>query len=130
MSWKISHLCHNWIIPVYNGPSTDGPLSVYAPYCTILKHFFRISLWQFIFFHVALFSCRTFFILHHFHVSLICVDIFPCCTFFRLALFLCIALFHGALLQVAMFSFCILLLLDSSHIAIFSYCTFFMLHYF
>ena len=70
------------------------------------------------FFHVPLFSC-TFFILHHFHAALFCVVIFPCCTFFRVALFLCIALFHDALLHVAIFSFCILLLLHSSHVAIF-----------
>ena len=36
------------------------------------------------FFHVALFPCCTFFILHHLHVALFCVIIFSCCTFFVL----------------------------------------------
>ena len=40
------------------------------------------------------------------------------------------ALFHVALLHVAMFSFCIYLLLHSSQVAAFSCCTLFMLHYF
>ena len=61
--------------------------------------------------------------LHFVHVALFCVVIFSCCTIFRVALyFLCIALFHVAFLHVA-FLFCILLLLHSSHVAIFSFCT-------
>ena len=85
-------------------------VNVWALKCTILVHFFHISLWQFIFFHVTLFSYCTFFILRHFHAPLFCVTIFLCCTFFRVALFICIALFHVALLHIATFSFCILLL--------------------
>ena len=68
------HICIQINIPVYNGPSSDGPLSVRALWCTILVHFFRISLWQFIFFHVALFSysiihtflCKNLFMVHFF----------------------------------------------------------------
>ena len=37
-----------------------------------------------LFFHVALFLCCTFFILHHFHVALFCLVTFSCCTFFVL----------------------------------------------
>ena len=110
---------------MYNGTSMDAPLSTCALQCTIFIHFFLISLWQFIFFHVGLFSCCTLFSFHFCHTAP-----FPCCTFscnnlFMLhffsccTLFLCIALFHVALLQVVMFSFCILLLLHSSHVAIF-----------
>ena len=77
------------------------------------------------FFHVALFSCCTFFILYHFHAAFFCVVIFSRCTFFRVALLLGIALFHVALLHVARFSFYILLLLHSSHVAFFSCCTLF-----
>ena len=75
-------------------------------------------------FHVAIFSCCTFFIRHHFHVAPFCVVMFPCCTFFCVPRFLLIALFHVALLHVVMCSFCILLLLHSSDVAIFSCCTF------
>ena len=56
-----------------------------------------ISLWQFIFFHVPLFSCYAFFKLRHFHVTIFYAVIFSCCTFFGVSLFLCIALFHVAL---------------------------------
>ena len=59
------------------------------------------------------FSCSNLFMLHF----------FSCCTFFM-------ALFHVALLHVPMFSFCIHLLLHSSHVGAFSCCTWFMLHYF
>ena len=47
-------------------------------------HFFRTSLWQFIFLHVARFSCCIFFILQNFDVTLFLfyVVIFSCCTFF------------------------------------------------
>ena len=80
---------------------------------------------HYILFHVALFSCCTFFILYHFHAAFFCVVIFSQCTFFRVALLLGIALFHVALLHVARFSFCILLLLHSSHVTFFSCCTLF-----
>ena len=116
--------------PVYNGPVTDSPLSVCALKCIILVYLFRISLWHFIFFRVALFSCCTLFIFHHLHIAFFYVEIFACCTFFRVILFLWMVLFHVALLHVVMFSFCIFLLLHSSHVAIFSCCTLFMLHYF
>ena len=99
---------------MHHGPSTDLPLFV----CV------RISLWKFVFFHVALFSCCTVFILHHFLVAVFCSNLlmlhfFPCCTHFMYC-----ALFHVALLHVGLFSFCILLLLHSPHVA-----TFFLLHF-
>ena len=65
-------------------------------------YFFKLHV-----FHVALFSCYTFFILHHFHAALFCIVMFSCCTFFRVALFLRIALFH-----VALFSSCTLFILQ------------------
>ena len=115
--------------PVYNGPSTDGPSFVCAVLYTILVHFFRGSLWQFIFFHVTLFSCCTFFILHHFHVALFCVRIFHAallsgCTLFKYCSISCCTFTRCNV------SFCILLLLRSSHVASFSSCSLFMLHYF
>ena len=82
-------------------------------YSTLLFCTFAIfhcdNFWMFYFFHVALFSYCTF----------IHTEPFPCCTF-------CVVIF----LCVAMFSFYIPLLLHSSHVAIFSCCTLFMLHYF
>ena len=111
---------------MYKDPSTDDLFSVCALWCTILVHFFRISQGQFIcffiklhFLHVELFSSCTF-LLHHFYVALFCILIIPYWTFFRVALCLCIALFHLALLHFAMFLFCSLLLLHSLHVAIFS----------
>ena len=82
-------------------------------------HFFSIyTLFMLYFFHTAPLLCRTFlcinfFMLHYFHVVP-----FLCCTililyFVCVALFLCTALFHVALLHVAKVSFCILLLLLS-----------------
>ena len=59
------------------------------------------------FFHMAPFACYT-----------VCIVIFSCCTFFRVGLFLCIALFD-ALLHVAMISFFIIFLLQSAHVAVF-----------
>ena len=50
--------------PVYNGPSTDGPLSApflytfFFPYFTVAIYFFMLY-----FFHVTLFPCCTFLIL-------------------------------------------------------------------
>ena len=92
-------------------------------------YFFRILLWKFILdFYVAIFSCCTVFILHHFLLQFFVLFFMLHC--FRVALFLCIALFHVALLNVVMFSFCILLLLHSSHVAILCCWSLFMLHYF
>ena len=76
----------------------------------------------------ALFLCTL--SVFHCGIVLFCVVIFPCCTFFRVAFILCVTLFHVALLHVALFSFCVFLLLHSSHVAIFFCCTLFMLHYF
>ena len=91
-----------------NGLSTDGPLYVYALYCTsILVHVFRISLWQFIFFHVALFSCCTLFMLHFFHFAP-----FSCCTFFRAALLFCT-------ISSCTFTRCDVFVLHSSPVALF-----------
>ena len=120
-------------MPVYNGPSTNGPLPICALLCTILVHFFRISLCQFVFFHVALFPYCALFMLDFFHMAPfacynVCIVIFSCCTFFRVGLLLCIALFDVALLHGAMISFFILLLLQSAHVAIFSSCSLFIFH--
>ena len=84
----------------------------------------------------SVFHCGNlyFFMLHFLHTapflccSFLCSNL--CCTFFRVALFLCIEVFHVALLHVAIFSSCILLLLHSSHFANFSCYNFFTLHYF
>ena len=87
------------IMPVYNGPSTDGSLSV----CEL-----TVSLWKFmlmLYFHVALFLCWTIFMLHFLCSNLFMLLIFLCFIIFyvalhvpllhfRLALFLCTALFH------------------------------------
>ena len=89
-------------IPVYKGPSTDSPLSVCAQ-----------CVYMLLFLHVALVSCCTFCILHHFNVALFCVVIFSCCTF------LCVTLFIYCTI-----SCCILLLLCSSHVE-----TFFLQHF-
>ena len=58
-----------------------------------LVHFFRISLWQFIYFHVALFPYCALFMLDFFHMVLFacytfCIVIFSCYTVFRVAFFL------------------------------------------
>ena len=121
---------------MYNGTSMDAPLSTCALQCTIFIHFFLISLWQFIFFHVGLFSCCTLFSFHFCHTAP-----FPCCTFscnnlFMLHLFF---LLHSSFMYCSIscctFTSCHVfvlhfLLLHSSHVAIFSCCTLFMLHYF
>ena len=74
----------------------------------------NLYFFMFHFFYVALVSCCTFLILHHFYVALfLCSNLFMLQIFFRVPLFLCIALFHVALLHVAMFSCYILLLLHS-----------------
>ena len=69
--------------------------------------------------HVALFSCCTFFILHHFHVALFCVVIFSCCTFSMLHSFY--------VLHYFMSHFCTL---QCFHFAFFSCCTLRMLQVF
>ena len=93
--------------------------------------FFRILLWQFMlhFFHTALFPCYTF-----------CLVIFSWWTFFRLSLFLinffisCCTFTRCNIWQYfgnnGNILFCLLLPLHSSHVAIFSCCTLFMLYYF
>ena len=116
------------IWPVYNGPSRDSSLSVCALQCTILVQFFRISLWQFIFFHAALFFRCTFFKLHHFYVALFCVVIFSCCPFFRVALFYVLHYFmlHFYTLQCFRSAY----LLHFFNAALFACSTLFMLHIF
>ena len=82
-----------------------------------------ISLRQFIFFHVPLFSCCAFFKLRHFHVTIFYVIIFSCCTFFGVSLFLCIALFHIVLFHNVF-------LLHFSPVTLFvACCIFFLLHF-
>ena len=73
---------------------------------------FHISPWQFISFHVALFSCCIFFMLHSFHVAL-----FSCCTLFMLHFFH-IAPFPCCTFRVVIFSCCIFLCCT-----LFMYCT-------
>ena len=65
---------------------------------------------------IYIFSCCTFFIMHHFHVALFCVAIILCYTFFMYCTISCCTFLH-----VAKFSFCILLLLHSSCVAVFSF---------
>ena len=83
--------------PVYNGPLTDGPLSVCAFLSTLLVHFFRnftvTILWSCCTFSV-LYSFQGFPVLHYFHVALFsyciifmlffCAALSSCCTFFVL----------------------------------------------
>ena len=107
--------------------SMDHSLSVCALQCTVPVHFFRISLQQSIFFHVALFS-RCVFMFHLFHTAPFPSSTFLCSNlyilhFFSVALFLCSAPFHVSRLHVAMFSVCILLLLHSLYVAGFFCCT-------
>ena len=135
------------ITPVYNGPSTDVPLSVCVLQSTVFVHIFHISLWQFIHCYVANFSCCTlhaspfpcctflctfsccpFCILHFIHIAQ-----FPFCIFFFFFVWHFFVYFytcHAALLHVAMILFCFLLLLHFQHFAIFSWCTLFMLRLF
>ena len=51
-------------------------VTVWALKCTILVHFFHISLWQFIFFHVTLFSYCAIFMLHFFVLQSFYVALF------------------------------------------------------
>lgn len=73
---------------------------------------------------VYIFPFCTFFILHYFHVARFLSSNLFMLPFFRLALFLRFALFHCALLQAAVFSFCILPIA-----ALFACCNFFVLHF-
>ena len=92
--------------------------------CTIVRYSCAL------FFSVFHCGHLYFFMLHLFNIALFSVVTFSCCTFFRVALFLCIALFHVALLYVAYMLFLLYFsLLHPSHVAIFSCCTLFMLHY-
>ena len=131
-------------LPVYNGPSTDGPLSKCALSCTVLGHVFCIF-HSCHFFHVA-----PFFALLHVAITsyctFFCVAPISCCTFayctlFKLHLFSCCFMLHScscytffvlhsfrvAISRVADFSSCTLF-----HVAPFciACCTFFMLHLF
>ena len=126
-SFEFETLLIAFILGWFHQCITDGHQRTtrypFVHYSALLVHFFRISLWQFIFLHVALFSCCTFFTLHFFHLALFCVVIFSCCTFLRVALFLCIALFHVALLLVQCFRFafffcCTLRMLQSFPVAL------------
>ena len=106
--------------------SMDRPLSVCALQCTVPVHFFRISLQQSIFFHVALFS-RCVFMFHLFHTapfpsSTFCVVISTYCTFFPLHSFYVVHhfMFHGYTLQCfrfASFSYCTLCMLQVFSVA-------------
>ena len=89
--------------------------------------------------------CCTLFMLHFFHTALFpcytfCLVIFSWCTSFRLSLFLinffisCCTFTRCNIWQYfgnnGNILFCLLLPLHSSHVAIFSCCTLFMLYYF
>ena len=86
-------------------------------------YFFRISLYKVIFFHVALFSCCTVFILRYFHVVLFCVIIFSCGTFFVLHSFICCTISCCTFTRCSVFVLYFL-------VALFACCNFFLLHYF
>ena len=88
---------------VYNGPSTDGPLSI----CHVL---FLCTF--FTYFTVALFSCCTF------------SRVVSCCTRF-ISHFFCVALISCLTLSVLHF-----FIWQSFQVALFSCCTLFMLHLF
>ena len=68
------------------------------------------------FFHVALFACSTFSVLHFLHVALFRVALFPCCTFSVLHFFH--VAFFSCCIHVALFS---LSMLHSSHVALVYY---------
>ena len=90
--------------PVFNDPSTNFPLPVFALYCTILVYLFHVSLC-----HVVHFSCYTFFTMQSFNVILsscstflINWTFFMACTLFMVALlscctFLVLRIFHFAI---------------------------------
>ena len=104
-----------------------------------MHYSYALSLWQFIFFHVSLFSCCTYFMfhfshMHQFHDALFCVVIFPCCTFFVLNSFYVLHYFmlHFYRLQCfrfVFFSCCTLrtllhfFLLNFVHVALFQKCS-------
>ena len=96
------------LAPVYNGPSTDVRLSIYALWCTILVHFFS-----------PCFTLATFFMLQFFHVTL-----FSCCTFLVLYSF-CVALLSSCIISMLHFFH-----VAFSHIVIFPCCILYMLHFF
>ena len=110
--FKGFHLIESWR-PVYNGPSTDSPLSICALYCTIFVNFFlHISL--LLPFHVALFLCCTLFMSH----------LFSCCTAFMWTLFMLY------LFRVVHFSCSTCSMSHFFHVELFSCCTVLMLHLF
>ena len=87
--------------------------------------FLWCTLFVFHFFHDALSSCWTRFMLHFFHVALFIVHsfnfaLFSCCTLFMLHSFH-FALFHVAFSRDALTSCCFF-------VELFSCCTFFVLH--
>ena len=103
--------------------------SVCALKCTILVYFFRTLLWEFIFLHVARFSCCTLFMLHFFHTAP-----FPCCTFlcsnfFMLHFFSCCTLIMNCFISYCTFTRYNVFVLHSSHVALFACCNFFLLHF-
>ena len=87
--------------------------------CTILVHFFRTSLWQFIFFHVALFPYCTICMLHF------CV----CSNVFMLYFFSCYTPFISCSISYCTFTCYNVFVLHSSHVALFPCCKFFLLHF-
>ena len=95
-------------IPVYNGPLTDGPLSLCALKWTLLLHFFlkfcSVS---------VLFSCCTFSVLRSFRVSMH----FPRVALFSCYIFCMLHYFHAEFFVLHFF-----------HVALSLYCTLFMLH--
>ena len=110
--------------PVYNGPLMGSPLSGCALQCTILVHFFRISLSKFIFFHAALFSRCTFINIAPFPCCIFCVVIF-----FMLYFFSCCSLFMYCTISCCTFTRCNNFVLYTSFVALFACCNFFLLHF-
>ena len=103
--------------------------SVCALKCTILVYFFRTLLWEFIFLHVARFSCCTLFMLHFFHTAPS-----PCCTFlfsnvFMLHFFSSCTLFMNCSISCCTFTSYNVFVLRSSTVALFAYCNFLLLQF-
>ena len=112
---------------MYNGPLTDGSLSVCAYsalflctfpilYCSNL--YFFLIFFMLHFFYVVLFSSCTFFVLHHFHVAL-----FLCSNLFLLHFFSCYTLFMYCTISCCTFRHCSVFVLYSSPVALFKRCS-------
>ena len=142
---------YHFLKPVYNGPSKDDLLSICL--CTLVHYscalFSHISLLHhvapfFVLLHVALASCRTFFVLHSFYVGLYPCSTISYCTLYKLQFFhvvpcSCCTFLRAALYSCWIFSVVVpcythfmlhFFVLHSFRVALFPCCTFFILHSF